>query len=162
MNIPHPVPNEPTRSMDPAYAHRLQCARQWRGFLVALGQEFVGALPAQELVTLMARIGVRFAGEHALAPSETVPALQDEMNRVWNALDWGVVELGQTAAGMEIEHRFSPLAAAFGEDEAPWATGFLQGVYQQWFDAAGAAGLKVETLAQADAWGSARFRLVAA
>lgn len=111
---------------------------------------------------LMARIGMRFAAEHPLPASDTVQGLQDSMNRVWDALDWGAAELGQSPSGMEIAHRFSPLAAAFGEPQAPWATGFLQGAYQQWFDAAGGGGLRVEVAAAADVLGSARLRLVAA
>lgn len=151
----------PCGSMEPAHIHRLQCSRQWRGFMAALAEEFVSALPSQELVTLMARIGMRFAAEHPLPASDTVQGLQDTMNRVWSALDWGVAELEQNPAGMEITHRFSPLAAAFGEPHAPWATGFLQGAYQQWFDAAGGAGLRVQIAAAADTLGSARLRLAA-
>lgn len=156
------VAGELSSSMEPAYIHRLQCSRQWRGFLAALAEEFVSALPPQELATLMARIGMRFAAEHPLPASDTVQGLQDAMNHVWNALGWGVAELGQSPSGMEITHRFSPLAAAFGEPHAPWATGFLQGAYQQWFDAAGGAGLRVEVAAAADALGTARLRLAAA
>lgn len=162
MTTPPPVSAVPPPSMEPAYLERLQCSRQWRGFLEALGQEFASALPEPELATLMARIGTRFARSHALNPGDTLPALQDEMNRVWEALDWGVVEMHQSAAGVEIAHRFSPLAAAFGAAQTAWATGFLQGVYQQWFDAAGATALRVVPVAPADALGSAQFCLSAA
>ncbi|AVO49521.1 cellulose synthase [Melaminivora suipulveris] len=151
-----------TAAIDTHQVQRLQCQRQWRGFLHALGQEFAAALSAQDLATLMARIGVRFAAQHPLNPSENVTELQQAMNAVWDALDWGQVELAQAPAGMEIQHRFSPLVAALGETEGSWATGFLQGVYQQWFDAAGAAGLRVQTISALDALGNAHLRLVTA
>lgn len=163
MTISSPVAGELPRSpIEPAYIHRLQCSRQWRGFLAALAEEFASALPPEELATLMARIGMRFAAEHPLPANDTVQALQDAMNRVWDSLDWGMAELGQSSEGMEITHRFSPVAAAFGEPHADWASGFLQGVYQQWFDAAGGAGLRVEVAAAVDALGTARLRLAAA
>ncbi|PWW46800.1 hypothetical protein [Melaminivora alkalimesophila] len=69
--------------------------------------------------------------------------------------------LDQTPAGIGIEHRFSPLSAAFGEG-AGWAAGFLQGAYQQWFDAAGADGLRVQPAAPLDGLGSMRLRLASA
>jgi len=145
-----------------AHLHQLQCSRQWRGFLAAMGDEFASALPAQELATLMARIGMRFAAAHPLNACETVQELQQDMNRVWDLLEWGWAELGQTSEGIEVTHHFSPLAAAFGEAQAPWACGFLQGVYQHWFAAAGAEGLRVDVVTAADAQGSVRLRLVAA
>ncbi|WP_313079060.1 cellulose biosynthesis protein BcsD [Pulveribacter sp.] len=148
--------------MEPAHIHRLQCSRQWRGFLAALAQEFVSALPPEELATLMARIGTRFAVAHPLPNSDTVRGLQDAMNGIWDPLDWGRAELGQNPAGMEVVHHFSPLVAAFGDTHAAWATGFLKGVYQQWFDAAGGSGLRVEVTTAADTLGSARLHLAAA
>ena len=151
MTTSSPAAGELPSSMEPAYIHHLQCSRQWRGFLAAQAEEFASALPPQELATLMARIGMRFAAEHPLSARDTVQNLQDAINHAWSALDWGVAELGQSPAGMEITHRFSPLAAAFGEPHADWATGFLQGAYQQWFDAAGGAGLRVEVAAAVDA-----------
>lgn len=162
MNNASSVGGEAAASWDLAYVRRLQCDPQWRGFLWALGQEFVHALPESELQTLMARIGARFAEHTALPASPTLPALQQAMNQVWGSMQWGQVQLQQTVAGIEIEHRFSPLAAAFEEAASPWATGFLQGVYQQWLDAVGATGLQVQVITPVDAWGTARLRLAPA
>lgn len=158
----HPPPRANAAPFDAAYAARLQCQRQWRGFLHALGQEFADALPAQEIAVLMARIGTRFAMQHPLSPSDTLPGLQQALNALWDGLDWGMVELSQSATSMRITHHFSPLAAAFGATGAGWAAGFLQGAYQQWFDAAGAGGLKVQVAAAPDALGSVELRLAAA
>lgn len=155
-------PDTTDAAIDVAYAQRLQCQRQWRGFLKALGQEFAEALPAQELTALMARIGLRFAVQHPLSPSETLAGLQQAMNVIWESTSWGEVELSQSSAGMEVRHRFSPLVAAFGDAGAAWPVGFLQGVYQQWFDAAGAGGLQVQTVGTPDALGNVVLRLSSA
>lgn len=158
----HAAQHSSAISLDAAYAQRLQCQRQWRGFLTALAQEFAAALPAPDLALLMGRIGVRFAIQHPLAANHTVAELQDAMNQVWESIDWGVVELEAAPAGMEMRHRFSPLVAAFGATEADWAAGFLRGVYQHWFDAAGATGLQVQAMAPLDSLGSVHLRLAAA
>lgn len=160
--MPNTAPPSAAPTLDTAYAQQLQCQRQWRGFLTALGQEFSAALPAQDVALLMARIGMRFASQNPLTPSDTVEGLQGAMNAVWGALEWGRVEISQTPAGMDIRHRFSPLAAAFGAPQADWAVGFLQGAYQQWFDSAGAGGLKVQPVTGLDPLGSAQLRLGAA
>lgn len=162
MTIPFATPAAPSSAIDPAYVQQLQCSRQWRGVLAALGAEFVSALPQQDLFMLMARVGMRFASAHPLSPSQTVEGLQASMNQVWTALDWGVVELRQTNAGMEVWHRFSPLIAAFGEERGPWVVGLLQGIYQQWLEAAGGAGLRVDVMNAPDLLGSVHLRLVVA
>lgn len=136
-----------------------QCVRQWLGFLSALSAEFAEVLPETQLQELMARIGTRFALANALPSSDTAAGLQDAMNQLWRGLDWGYVQLEQSADGLEITHHYSPLAAAFGQGHMEWATGFLQGAYQQWFEMAGAAGLEVRITQSGDAWGSAGFLL---
>jgi hypothetical protein len=142
-----------------SYISQQQCARQWRGFLHALGAEFVSALAPEDLHTLMARVGTRFASEQAPGPCQTLEELQQAMSRIWMELDWGYVLLTQHAEHLEITHHYSPLVAAFGREHAAWSSGFLQGVYQRWFDAAGSEGLRVVLTAPADAWGSAVFHL---
>ena len=72
MTTSSPAAGELPSSMEPAYIHHLQCSRQWRGFLAAQAEEFASALPPQELATLMARIGMRFAAEHPLSARDTV------------------------------------------------------------------------------------------
>lgn len=138
---------------------RQQCARQWRHFLHALADEFATALAPADLRTLARRIGLRFAGELPLPAQPTLDGVQAAMSRQWQDLDWGWVNLVQHADHVEIQHFCSPLSAAFGASGAEWACGFLEGVYQQWFDQQGAPGLQVAQIQAADGWGSARFRL---
>lgn len=138
---------------------RQQCARQWRHFLHALAAEFTAALPPADLRALSRRIGLRFATELPLPPQPTLEAVQAAMSRQWQDLDWGWVNLVQQADHVEIAHFCSPLASAFGATATDWASGFLEGVYQQWFDQQGAPGLVVSQTQATDGWGSVSFRL---
>lgn len=147
--------------MDLSFTHELQCSRQWRGFLDAMKQEFAAALPAHELKRLMVRVGRRFAQAQPLERRETLQELQQEMNHIWSQCDWGRVQISQTVNGLTITHQYSPLSAAFSAADGEWTTGYLLGVYQHWFEAAGASDLRVELTSAADALGTARFRLVA-
>lgn len=154
----HPLSDIPSPAAQ-SYLSRLQCARQWRGFLQALAVEFSGALPNEELRDLMHRIGVKFALQNPLAACETLTALQGAMVSLWSHIDWGVVELAQESACITIRHHCAPLPSAFGADQGDWIYGFLQGAYQQWFDAAGARNLRVGPAMEMDAWGSVKFEL---
>lgn len=137
-----------------------QCAVQWRGFLQALTEEFAASLSPQDLHALMFRVGVRFAAQHPLAPSATLDDLQHSMSAVWERIDWGFVRLTQEAALLNIQHSLSPVSAAFGPQHVPWSGGFLEGVYQSWFEQAGAGALRVVQVDAADAWGCVQFQLV--
>ena len=138
---------------------RQQCARQWRHFLHALAAEFATALSPADLRTLSRRIGLRFATELPLPPQPTLDGVQAAMSRQWQDLDWGWVSLVQHTDHVEINHFCSPLTAAFGAPAVDWATGFLEGVYQQWFEQQGAPGLSVSQTQATDGWGSVSFRL---
>lgn len=144
-----------------AYLLQHQCAPQWRSFLHAMGAEFRDALQRDELRELMHRIGMKFAVQHPLPACETLTSLQEEMAAFWRPIGWGWVSLTQDSMRLSIHHHCAPLASAFGADHGEWTHGFLQGVYQQWFDAAGAHHLRVGQAAITDAWGSARFELSA-
>lgn len=136
-----------------------QCASQWRGFFQALAAEFAAALPPEDLRALMARVGARFAAEHPLPACATLDELQGHMTQVWERIDWGWVRLSQEVAHVDIQHSVSPVSAAFGPDHAQWSGGFLEGVYQVWFEQAGAGQLKVSEAAPADAWGCVHLQL---
>lgn len=136
-----------------------QCAVQWRGFFQALAAEFAAALPPEDLRALMFRVGARFAAEHPLPACATLDELQRGMTAVWERIDWGWVRLTQEASQLDIRHSLSPVSAAFGPSHAPWSGGFLEGVYQGWFEQAGAGQLKVVQVAPADAWGCVHLQL---
>lgn len=112
------------------------CSRQWRGFLLALCEEFDSALPDAELARLMARIGERFGRAHALPAVATLEELQGAANAVWSSAEWGQVAFEELPEQVHIHHAASPLSALLG-GRVGWDTGFLEGVYRQWFRAAG-------------------------
>lgn len=142
-----------------AHLVRQQCSVQWRGFFQALAAEFVAALPPEDLRALMFRVGARFAADHPLPACATVEDLQRSMTAVWTSIDWGWVDLTQEVAQLNIHHSLSPVSAAFGPGHVHWSGGFLEGVYQSWFDQAGAGQLKVVQCAPADAWGCVHLQL---
>lgn len=142
-----------------AHLARQQCSAQWRGFFQALAAEFVAALAPEDLRALMARVGARFAADHPLPACATLEDLQRSMTAVWAGVGWGWVDLTQEAAQLNIQHRLSPVSAAFGPNHGDWSGGFLEGVYQTWFEQAGAGQLKVVQCAPADAWGCVSLQL---
>lgn len=119
---------------------------QWRGLLRALAAEFESQLSPDELRQLMFRVGARFAESHALPPCESTDDLADALNAHWSGIQWGYVELADEGDYLRIIHYGAPLAA-FGGAALAWTPAFLQGCYQAWLDAMGAAELVV---AQAD------------
>lgn len=140
----------------PAIAEHLatqRCSVQWRGFFQALSSEFSEALAPQDLRALMFRVGVRFAADHPLAQCTTLNEMQSGMTAIWRSIDWGWVDLEQDATQLTIRHTLSPMTAAFGHEHVDWSCGFLEGVYQSWFQQAGAGQLKVSQAESADAWG---------
>ncbi|MBV7541624.1 cellulose biosynthesis protein BcsD [Acidovorax sp. sic0104] len=136
-----------------------QCAAQWRGFLQALTDEFASSLPPEDLHALMFRVGTRFAAANPLERSSTLEDLQRSMTAVWERIDWGWVQLTQEAARLHIQHSLSPVSAAFGMNHVQWSGGFLEGVYQSWFEQAGSGALRVVQVAASDAWGCVQFQL---
>jgi hypothetical protein len=145
-----------------SYYESRQCSSQWRGFLGVLAEEFEGQLGVPELRELMRRIGERFARRAALRACDTLQDLELAINAIWAAQDWGWVQVLDGADYLAIRHYCSPLRAAFGAESASWASAYLEGVYQQWFNALGVNAslqLRVREALQADADGALEFRL---
>lgn len=127
------------------YYRSQACVPQWRGFLHALGAEFEQALDPSDRARLMARIGARFAEAHPLPAVASLDALQAAANAVWSSLEWGYGSFEEQQDRVLIRHGASPLATVLGTGSA-CADGFLEGVYRQWFQAAGmSAGLDVRS-----------------
>lgn len=115
---------------------------QWRGLLRALAAEFEAQLDHDELRQLMFRIGERFATEHPLPACESTDDLAAALNARWASIQWGCVELADEGDALRILHYGAPLSA-FGGEALAWTPAFLQGSYQAWLDAMGAAQLTV-------------------
>lgn len=117
--------------------YRVQaCSPQWRGFILAMADEFAGALPDADVARLMARMGERFARAHTLPAADTLEALEAAANAVWASISWGTVTLRDGGTEVVIEHLAAPLTALLAH-HAGWNTSFLEGVYRAWFRKAG-------------------------
>lgn len=138
---------------------RQQCSKQWQTFFEAMAAEFASALSPTDLRALMHRVGMRFAAANPLPPCSTLQELQAAMTDAWERIDWGWVRLSQDAAHLDIHHSLAPISAAFGVDHAEWSGGFLEGVYQVWFEQADAGALQVRQVAPADIWGCVHLQL---
>ncbi len=110
-----------------------------------MAEEFGAELPEQDLAMLMARIGSRFARAHRLLPCATLEELQQAANAVWDSCDWGRCAMDEQADHVQILHAGAPLSVVL--EGAAWSDGFLQGVYEGWFQQLGMlAGLAVQTV----------------
>lgn len=147
-------------SLDPFVLYRDRgCSRQWRGFVQAMADEFAAELPAHELPTLMARIGLRFARLHPLQESVSLVEVEAGANRIWSEHDWGMCRLLERTESVEILHACAPINVAL---DADWSDGFLEGVYEGWFRQLGMlAGLAVRVVPPESA-DLRRFRLARA
>ncbi|MCC4633854.1 cellulose biosynthesis protein BcsD [Xanthomonas dyei] len=132
-------------ALDPLSLYRTRsCSRQWLGFVRAMAEEFGAELPEHDLATLMARIGRRFAREHRLTSCTALDEVQQAANAIWDSCDWGQCTMDEHADHVQIRHGGAPLSLAL--DGAAWSDGFLQGVYEGWFQQLGMlAGLAVQT-----------------
>jgi hypothetical protein len=132
---------------------------QWRGLLHALAAEFESQLDRNELRQLMFRIGQRFAAGQPLPACESTAELASAFNAAWASIQWGCVELADEGDYLRITHYGAPLPA-FGSEALAWTPAFLQGAYQAWLDAMGAAQLHVVQAAQPEDGYAVEFHLV--
>lgn len=124
------------------YFRSQQVPLQWSPFLRALSQELsiTANGDSDALRSLFRAVGYRFAGDLSghFKEAETLQELTNVFNEVWCQSNWGLVDLAQHNDHISIEHRFSPLAEAFGLENLAWSIGLLEGFYQAGFKQAGA------------------------
>jgi hypothetical protein len=116
-----------------------QWSPQWGPFLGVLGLEISAGLDAVAARRLMRRLGEGMAEQLPLPGSSVLLDLEAAMNSIWSRLHWGRVELNDAGQALQIVHHGAPLVAALGADSQAWAPALLEGVYEHWFRAAGAA-----------------------
>jgi hypothetical protein len=138
--------NRPLSDHD--YHLRFQCSPQWRPFLGALAQELSSRIEPDQARALMRRLGTSMARNAPLPATELLPDLEEAMNNVWSAMNWGWVELNDTNDALKIFHHCAPIEAAFGTASRQWSPAVLEGAYEHWLRAAGAGDrLRVQQLA---------------
>jgi hypothetical protein len=127
------------------YFSERQCSVQWRAFLRAYAAEFSMQGAPGDLRLFMSRLGCTMASSYPLRSTASLASLQTEMNRIWQEIDWGWVQLTEKPGYLCIEHHCSPLKEAFGEEALVWSTALLEGWYAQWFKSlSGENGLRLQ------------------
>jgi hypothetical protein len=125
------------------YFRSQQIPLQWSPILRSLATELVIGSEADidALRQLFLKIGVRFARdvEMQFEGVQTLPELTTALNDFWSKTNWGWVALTESKEGIEIEHRYAPLAEAFGDEMLEWTVGILEGFYQTVFRSFGAS-----------------------
>lgn len=134
----------PTASVDYLLTERVSA--QWLAFLTAFSTEIQNQLSAQEYRELLRSMGLRFGALLDIGERETVEGMSEGINAHLKAVRWGHVKLSDNGDQLLIEHHYSPLPQALGID-VDLAGGFLEGMYEHWFKAAGAdAALSVKSV----------------
>ena len=119
------------------YFRSQQVSLQWSPVLRALAVELRSQAEVDLglLNQLFNKIGMRFAKdmESQFQGVQTLSELTDALNDLWSRTNWGWVELKEANGCIEIEHRYAPIAEAFGSETLEWSVGLLEGFYQAVF-----------------------------
>jgi hypothetical protein len=123
------------------YFRSQQIPLQWSPILRAMAEELVANADTQALHQLFFNMGSRLATSvHSqFADRKTLIELTESLNSLWASMSWGCVALKESPTAIEIEHRYAPLAEAFGDEMLSWSIGLLEGFYQTVFRSFGAS-----------------------
>ena len=106
----------------------------WNAVLNSLIDETFASFGEEQTRHLLLAAGMRAAQAHPLPECDSIPQLEQEVNQYWASFGWGVVTFTEHSDNLEITHEGlpaqTPPLGCFAD--------FLQGMYQQWFRAAGA------------------------
>jgi hypothetical protein len=108
------------------------CSPQWGAFLPLFAVELTQDLTPGHLSQVMRRTGGQFARRHALGAIDTLVDLQAAVNRIWDGLDWGWVEMREAEDRLVLAHYYAPLQIVFGVEHQAWSGAFLEGAYEWW------------------------------
>lgn len=122
------------------YFREQQVSMQWLPILRALAVELIERADVAELRQLFFQVGERFAieAERRFQEIDTLKDLEDELNELWQQMNWGWTRLQEVKGSVDIHHHAAPLEQAFGDDTLEWSIGILEGFYQHVFKALGA------------------------
>jgi hypothetical protein len=123
------------------YFRSQQIPLQWSPLLRAMGQELAANADAQALHQLFFNVGSRFAitVHPQFEGTRTLADLNEALNNLWASMSWGQVTITEGETAIEIEHRYAPLAEAFGDEMLTWSIGVFEGFYQTIFRTFGAS-----------------------
>ena len=137
---------------------------RWGGVLRALAEELAAQMSASEIRAFFAILGRRWARSMPLDKSDNLKDLEAAANKALSSADWGWVRVRDLGSSVEFQHSCAPLRSAFGADAMEWASGLLEGLYEEWLRAQGAErNLVLRQVGRAEgAADTVRFRLATA
>ena len=118
------------------YYERKQCSGQWSGFVGLFFDELLRSAGERDAHAFLRHIGTRLGRSLELGQHETLGGLEAAMNRQWDQLDWGFVNLAERDLRLVIRHSAYPVPASLvGEDTARGAmAAVLEGIYATWLE----------------------------
>ena len=124
---------------------------QWGGFLGVLAEELSAQMPASETKAFLAVLGRRWARRLPLATASDLKQLEKNINTALSYCNWGWVQVVDLNNCVEFRHSCAPLRKAFGDEAMVWASGLLEGLYEEWLREQGAGrGLVLRQVGRAE------------
>ncbi|MDO9454011.1 MAG: cellulose biosynthesis protein BcsD [Stagnimonas sp.] len=111
---------------------------RWSGILRALSEELTAQMSAAEIRAFFAVLGRRWARTMPLAKGGDLKDFESAANAALASVDWGWVRVRDLGSSVEFKHSCAPLRSAFGADALDWASGLLEGLYEEWLREQGA------------------------
>jgi hypothetical protein len=113
------------------YYAQQQCSRQWVHLMAAMFAEFEERVDQGEAELFLETLGVRMAQSLPLRRCDSLEELEDDINAVFEGIDWGWVRIAETGRFIEIVHGAYPLVPQ-DESRRNWLVPVLEGIYTEW------------------------------
>jgi hypothetical protein len=114
------------------YYARQQCSRQWVHFMAAMFAEFEERVDPGEADQFLEALGLKMARLLPLRRCASLEELEDDMNSVFEGIDWGWTRIREAESFIEITHGAYPLVPQ-DESRRSWLVPILEGLYSGWF-----------------------------
>lgn len=122
--------------------HDPRLSAPWRALLGQFADELERPLTQDELRRLMSRVGQRFAADHPLLAGASTHDHAVNLNAHWATIRCGRVRLVAARDEARLTHYGTQLGF-LGASALTGTLAFLEGSYQRWLEAMGAAALSV-------------------
>lgn len=121
------------------YVHQLQSPSGWSELLALFCWQSSQQLEHDAYLNLLQQIGAQFAQLFALPHTETLGALNQQINVRLQQFNWGIAHLYLQDNQLQIHHLAMPMNI-FETLEHSWSESFcliMQSIYQQWLNEQG-------------------------
>jgi hypothetical protein len=118
------------------YAQR-NCSEQWRVFLSEMISEFYDQVDSGMAESFFHRVGTRLAQALPLPPCGSLDEVATGLNRLFDQLEWGWVEVREAGSHIQIVHGAYPVVPMYQNAPEAWILPVLEGAYTEWFRSLG-------------------------